>query len=84
MADLVGLTDRHNTAAAGSGSTRVSQRLACNCPASSPDRFRDEAGDIAAVVFAMRMIALSYPSLPLRLRGNRRLCPAWTPGTTPG
>ena len=43
-------------------------RLACNCPASSPDRFRDEAGDIAAVLFAMRMIGLSYPSLPLRLR----------------
>ena len=30
-------------------------RLACNCPASSPDCFRDEAGDIAAVVFAMGM-----------------------------
>ncbi|MGA9578723.1 MAG: hypothetical protein WBV90_14010, partial [Terrimicrobiaceae bacterium] len=37
----------------GLGSTRV---LACTCPASSPDRFRDEAAEIAAVVFAIRMM----------------------------
>jgi hypothetical protein len=28
-------------------------RLACDCPASSPNRFCNEAADIAAVVFAM-------------------------------
>ena len=46
MADLVEFTDRSNSAAAGIGE---GTRLACHCPASSPDILREEAGDIAAV-----------------------------------
>ena len=58
-------------------------RLACDCPASSPDGFRNEAGALVTVLFAMIMIASFYASFHLR-SGNRRLCPARTPGTTPG
>ena len=58
-------------------------RLACDRPASSPDGFRNEAGALAAVLFAMIRAASFYVSFHLR-SGNRRLCPARTPGTTPG
>ncbi|MGB9276772.1 MAG: hypothetical protein WCC08_16195, partial [Terrimicrobiaceae bacterium] len=55
---------------------------ACTCPASSPDRFRDEAAEIAAVVFAIRMmLCLTLPCLCETI-GNG--AGRGTPGTRPG
>ena len=65
VADKVGFTDRSNSAEAGIGEH---PRLARNGPASSPNRCREEAGDLAAVVCRDENDALSYPSSPLRLR----------------
>jgi hypothetical protein len=45
--------------------------------------FRKQAGARAAVLLTVIMQASSYACFQPR-SGNRRLCPAGTPGTTPG